>query len=186
MVTLGLVSLPLGTVRGDAGLVARPPLHGEVLEKLIRDRGIDGAAAMIIQWLKATHQVALDKGSWKNVVMLLPTADPLVPPEFGRTAAELSSIHRYQKALAELKARHGALLQGESQGVADGGGEASDPAPEELSARARKQIACKEKRKAECCRAWNFSYTPGSQSSEERRQRRPVEMGQKGCRRRQK
>ena len=59
----------------------------------------------LVQSLKALHQVALDRGSWRLAKDLIPTPDPLVREDFGGDERELEAIHSYHKALKELRER---------------------------------------------------------------------------------
>ena len=64
------------------------------------------AIAFNIQLLKALHQVALDRGDWSSAALLIPSADPLAREAFGGEERELLEVHRYKKALRDLKEKH--------------------------------------------------------------------------------
>ena len=64
---------------------------------------------MVVQGLKATHQAAIDNGSWDNAWLLTTLPDPLRRERFGGEEEELEIVGQYQKALKEVedRARHG-------------------------------------------------------------------------------
>ena len=62
--------------------------------------------AMLVQLLKALHQVALDRGSWNAAALMLLHPDPLTTEDFGGDEWETEEVHKYTKAVRELKAAH--------------------------------------------------------------------------------
>ena len=63
----------------------------------------DGVTALTALACQAVHQVGLDKGSWENAVFIIPTSDPLSRPVFGADEQTLQEVHRYRRALKELR-----------------------------------------------------------------------------------
>jgi len=78
--------------------------HGihEVLDLLCLRGDTQHAVALLVQLGKATHQAALDGGSWGTASLLLPTQDPVSPPRFAGTAQELAAAASYKEGLAAL------------------------------------------------------------------------------------
>ena len=64
------------------------------------------AQAMLVQALKALHQVALDKGDWASATLLWPGEDPTVGEHFGGSETEMRHVHSYRKSLSELRGHH--------------------------------------------------------------------------------
>jgi hypothetical protein len=63
------------------------------------------AMAHLCQCMKATHQAALDQGSWRNAWLLTLMEDPLAQVNFGGEERELEVIAGYTRALADLQQR---------------------------------------------------------------------------------
>jgi len=61
------------------------------------------AVALLVQQGKATHQAALDGGSWRTASLLLPTQDPVRPPRFAGTTQKLAAAACYKEGLAALR-----------------------------------------------------------------------------------
>ena len=64
--------------------------HGlsEIFE-LLENQRVEQAAATVCQLLKASHQAALDQGSWALAATLLPWDDPLAREPFGGDGADV-------------------------------------------------------------------------------------------------
>ena len=62
----------------------------------------DLAGAMLVQLLKALHQVALDGGSWQTATLFLIVPDPKIQSSFGGSSREQELAHQYLKAKNEL------------------------------------------------------------------------------------
>ena len=75
-----------------------------------------------MQGLKASHQFALDSGSWKAAWELTLLGDPYQGPEFGGDPSELTVVGGYLKAADELRERV-------RQGAAQSGGWQARGAP---------------------------------------------------------
>jgi len=63
------------------------------------------AQALLVQGLKATHQAAIDNGSWDNAWLLTTLPDPLRRERFGGEEEELEIIAQYQRAVKDLEDR---------------------------------------------------------------------------------
>ena len=74
---------------------------------------VQHATAFGVLLLQAIHQTALDGGSWDNAIHILPTADPLGRPCFGADETTLLEVHRYRKALKELRGQQPQRKEGE-------------------------------------------------------------------------
>jgi len=75
----------------------------EVLHLVIFQGELPKAMAMIVQLLKATHQAALNGGSWEIASLLIPGEDPLLPPRFAGQFGELAAAAAYREGLAALR-----------------------------------------------------------------------------------
>ena len=60
--------------------------------------------ALVAQSIKALIQVGLDGGDWTSASLLLPCPNPSGRTEFGGEESEMAAVHKYRKALKELKA----------------------------------------------------------------------------------
>ena len=89
----------------DGGTTASSCLS-DALEELER-RKQSRAQVVIIQVLKATHQMVVDQGGWWNSSLLIRSADACGRQEFGASADEISMISTYRKNLYELKELQG-------------------------------------------------------------------------------
>ena len=72
----------------------------------IKEGTAEHASAEVVQNMKALLQVALDRGSWDNAALLIPTPDPLARPAFGGEESELQSVQSFPKALRDLQSGH--------------------------------------------------------------------------------
>ena len=78
------------------------------------------AGALLVQGQKALLQMALDGGSWENARLLGPEPDPYEQAEFGGLEEEMARVHRYRKAITDLKTRAKALsTEGDAAGNDD-------------------------------------------------------------------
>ena len=93
----------------------------EALERLERGEP-EIAHTTLMQGLKASHQFALDSGSWKAAWKLTLLGDPYQGPEFGGDPSELTVVGGYLKAADELRERV-------RQGAAQSGGWQARGAP---------------------------------------------------------
>lgn len=73
----------------------------EILQVLMKGK-TERAALMVVQLLRALHQVSLDQGSWQAV---LSHVDPLEKPKFGGEPDQLERIASYLKAMGDLEKR---------------------------------------------------------------------------------
>ena len=76
-------------------------IHKRV-DLLCRRSDTQPAVALLVRLGKATHQAALDGGSWGTASLLRPTQDPVSPPRFAGTAQELAAAACYREGLAAL------------------------------------------------------------------------------------
>ena len=60
------------------------------------------ALGLIVQILKAVHQVALSNGAWDLATLMIPVADPLGPPRFAGDLNELAAVASYKEAVSAL------------------------------------------------------------------------------------
>jgi hypothetical protein len=86
-----------------------------VLGLLLRDQSLE-AAAYLVQYLKALHQVVLDQGSWENASLLLPRQDPISQVEYGGLPAELETAASYRDSLKKLNEKQRAAAKGGEKG----------------------------------------------------------------------
>ncbi len=61
---------------------------------------------MVCQLHKVLLQLAIDNGDWTSAALLWGSPDPLGTEDFGGDHAEMEAVHRYRKALTELKNKH--------------------------------------------------------------------------------
>ena len=76
----------------------------EILQMQARGKP-ERASLMIVQLLRAVHQVALDQGSWQAASLLLSHTDPMERQRFGGEPEQLERIASYLKAVSELEKR---------------------------------------------------------------------------------
>ena len=77
----------------------------EILQMQARGKP-EKASLMIVQLLRAVHQVALDQGSWQAASLLLSHQDPMERQKFGGEPEQLERIASYLKAVSELEKRN--------------------------------------------------------------------------------
>ncbi len=77
---------------------------GEVLGLMLTNRTDEGTAA-ICQLQKVLLQLGIDNGEWTTASLLWMTPHPLGQEDFGGRPDEMAAVHKYRKALAELKTR---------------------------------------------------------------------------------
>ncbi len=80
------------------------------LEAILRE-DYETAAAQIIQSIKATRQVAIDKGNWSNAWLLTGEEDVLSRKRFAAGEEELETIAGYNIAMAEISRKLGKGLK---------------------------------------------------------------------------
>jgi len=99
----------------------------EILEASLGGRHAE-TTALLCQFLKTLHQVALDKGGWETALLLWVSEDTLGAEAFGGEETEMQQIHLYQKALKELR---GKVQTGKdtSGDVEDADGDETAPGP---------------------------------------------------------
>ena len=97
--------------------------------------------AILIQLLKAVHQVALDQGSWHAGQHLLVHRDSMATCDFGGDPTEIEAIHSFTKALGELTKAHQVSQAGDSEGNAGGGGYGGNNMSAKAKAAAAKKAA---------------------------------------------
>lgn len=76
----------------------------EILQMQARGKP-ERASLMIVQLLRAVHQVALDQGPWQAASLLLSHTDPMERQRFGGEPEQLERIASYLKAVSELEKR---------------------------------------------------------------------------------
>jgi hypothetical protein len=96
----------------------------EILTELLAQK-FDLATAMTCQLHKVLLQHAIDGGDWASATLLWGSPDPLGTEDFGGDYAEMEAVHRYRKALADLKQKHRQQPNGEAEEEED----AARPAP---------------------------------------------------------
>ena len=64
---------------------------------------------MVVQLLKAVHQVSIDSGDWRTASLLVPTSDPLLRKEFGGSELETQAIVNFRKAQYDLRETRAAV-----------------------------------------------------------------------------
>ena len=114
------------SVAADLGVVQGRPLQ---------------AFALVVQLLKAIHQVALSNGGWELASLMLPIQDPLGPPRFAGDYGELTAVASYRDAMATLVPRIPGAL---SPSAADDNGD-EDPGQRRWLTTAEKKAAAKSK-----------------------------------------
>ena len=77
---------------------------GDILDHALHDRH-QVAAALTVQAMKSMLQMALDDGAWDNAKLLWPESDPYEVAEFGGLEQEMAHVHRYRKAVSDLKTK---------------------------------------------------------------------------------
>ena len=87
------------------GMYRMHAVLGHVLKALKNDQKGD-ATVLVVQMMKALHQVYLDGGDWRSAVLYLPVPDPLARKEFGGAEEEIEVIATYWKAMVELQKAH--------------------------------------------------------------------------------
>ena len=75
---------------------------GDVLGA-IGDKKVGKATVILVQLMKALHQVSLDGGDWRTGALMIPTPDPCGRVDFGGAEAEIEVIAAYKKAHFELQ-----------------------------------------------------------------------------------
>ncbi len=76
----------------------------EILETQLSGKH-EVATALVIQLQKCLQQVALDRGSWAQGELLLETEDPLGREAFAAEPEELENIHKWMRAMKEVKTK---------------------------------------------------------------------------------
>jgi hypothetical protein len=69
---------------------------------LLKRKKLSRALVILVQTLKALHQVHLDNGSWQTAMLMVPVVDPLYQAAFGGAEEEIEAISSYKKAHYEL------------------------------------------------------------------------------------
>jgi hypothetical protein len=100
-------------------------MSSEILQLLLENNA-DVATAYVVQLQKVLVQMVSDAGSWETAVLLWPIPDPLSSESFGGTEQEMQQIHRYRRAVTDLRQKHNSFNKeqplAEGEEAADGGG----------------------------------------------------------------
>ena len=88
--------------------------HGYVGDVLtvLKDNRPQEAAVLLVQLMKAVHQVYLDRGDWSNAVLYMPTPDLYARRDFGGSEREAETISAYRRARADLHRLEEQLMAG--------------------------------------------------------------------------
>eukprot|EP00973_Karenia_brevis_P090206 12401465-Karenia_brevis.AAC.1 len=81
------------------------------ITQFLAEGDLDHGLAFTIQCAKALNQVGLNQVG----LLLVPAVDPIGEPVFGGQEKELAAIHRYRKALKDLKDGHVKLGHGQGE-----------------------------------------------------------------------
>ncbi len=73
------------------------------IEEQLRMGRPESARALCVQCIKSVHQFVLSDGQHETSWLLTSLVDPNVQQQFAGTAAEMSIIAAYQKAMSELR-----------------------------------------------------------------------------------
>ena len=89
-------------------------MTSELLAALLQKR-VAEATALVCQLQKVLLQLVLDGGDWSSAMLLWPSHDPLGSEDFGGSVTEMAAVHKYKKAVAELKSRFRSSAQDDEE-----------------------------------------------------------------------